>query len=244
MKYGILGDIHANLSALETVLERMDECGVGQVLSVGDIVGYGAAPSECIALVREKGTIVVMGNHDAAVVGALDDLHFNPYARAAVAWTRTEISDDEMEWLRSLPLTVTLEHCQVSHGTLHKPELFDYILSLTDADPSLDDMQRPVCFVGHTHLPLIVMRFSDEPNRTAYTFDPQLDLTETIKALINVGSVGQPRDEDPQAAYAIYDSDTRFVEILRTDYDIDREANRILAAGLPPVLAHRLRMGV
>ena len=244
MKYGILGDIHANLSALEAVLACMDAAGVESFLSVGDVVGYGAAPSECIARVREREATVVLGNHDAAVVGALDDLHFNPYARAAVAWTRGVLSEEEIEWLGALPLTATLEHCQVAHGTLHKPELFDYILSLTDADASLDDMIRPVCFVGHSHIPLIVMRFADEPKRTAYTYDTCVDLAETTCALINVGSVGQPRDEDPETAYALYDSETRRVEIRRTTYDIELEAARIVAAGLPPVLADRLRIGV
>ena len=135
MKYGILGDIHSNLSALRAVLERMDVAGVDTFVSVGDVVGYGAAPSECIALLRERGAVVVKGNHDAACVNELDERTFNPYARAAVAWTRTVISAEERRWLKGLPLVATLEHCQVAHGTLHRPELFDYILSLSDADP-------------------------------------------------------------------------------------------------------------
>ena len=244
MKYGILGDIHANLSALETVLEELDDAGIDVLVSVGDVVGYGAAPRECIELLRERNAIVVRGNHDAACVGLLDDRHFNPYARAAVAWTRDMLNEDELAWLRNLPLTVTLEHCQVAHGTLYQPELFDYILSITDADSSLDIMERPVCFVGHTHIPLTVMRFADAPERTAYTFDTEVDLTETARALINVGSVGQPRDENPRTAYAIFDAATHQARIFRTEYNIDREAARIRAAGLPDVLAERLGMGV
>lgn len=244
MKYGILGDIHANLSALRAVLERMDESGVDTLVSVGDVVGYGAAPSECIALLRERGAIVVKGNHDAACVDELDDRTFNPYARAAVAWTRKQLSADEKRWLRGLPMVATLEHCQVAHGTLHRPELFDYILSLSDADPSLDDMTRPVCFVGHSHIPLTVMRFVDEPERTAYTCEPEIDLSETLKALINVGSVGQPRDENPDAAYALFDAQHERASILRIPYDIETEIARIAAAGLPHVLGERLRIGV
>jgi predicted phosphodiesterase len=244
MKYGILGDIHANLSALRAVLERMDEAGVDTLVSVGDVVGYGAAPSECIALLRERGAIVVKGNHDAACVDELDDRTFNPYARAAVAWTRTRLSPDEKRWLRGLPMVATLEHCQVAHGTLHRPELFDYILSLSDADPSLDDMTRPVCFVGHSHIPLTVMRFVDEPERTAYTCEPEIALSETLKALINVGSVGQPRDENPDAAYALFDATHARASILRIPYDIEAEIARIAAAGLPHVLGERLRIGV
>ena len=244
MKYGILGDIHANLSALRAVLEQMDEAGIDTLVSVGDVVGYGAAPSECIALLRERGAIVVKGNHDAACVDELDDRTFNPYARAAVAWTRTQLSADEKRWLRGLPLVATLEHCQVAHGTLHRPELFDYILSLSDADPSLDEMTRPVCFVGHSHIPLTVMRFVDEPERTAYTVEPEIDLRETAKALINVGSVGQPRDENPDTAYALFDAAEKHASILRIPYDIEAEVDRIAAAGLPQVLGERLRIGV
>jgi len=244
MKYGILGDIHGNLSALEAVLARMDAAGVETLISVGDVVGYGAAPRECIALLRERDAVVVKGNHDAACIGELDDSNFNPYARAAVAWTRAELSEDDIRWLTELPMTATLEHCQVAHGTLHHPEFYDYVLSITDADPSLDVMVRPVCFVGHSHIPLTVMRFVDSPERSAYTFDTEIDLSQTTVALINVGSVGQPRDENPQTAYALYDSDTRRVAIRRTTYDIELEAARIQNAGLPAVLYERLRLGV
>jgi len=244
MKYGILGDIHSNLSALECALERMDAAGVETLISVGDVVGYGAAPHECIAALRERGALVVKGNHDAACVNELDERTFNPYARAAVAWTRTVLTAEEKRWLRSLPMVATLEHCQVAHGTLYRPELYDYILSLSDADPSLDEMVRPVCFVGHSHVPLTVMRFADQPQRTAYTYDTEIDLSETVKALINVGSVGQPRDEDPHTAYALYDSDAKRASILRAPYDIEAEVLRISAAGLPSVLGERLRLGV
>jgi len=244
MKYGILGDIHANLSALEAALAGMDAGGVDRILSVGDVVGYGAAPRQCIELLREREVSVVLGNHDAAVAEILDDMHFNPYARAAVTWTRDALSAEEIDWLRELPLTLTTDHCQVSHGTLHRPELFNYILSLTDADPSLDVLERPVCFVGHTHVPITVMRFTDAPGQTAYTYDEEVDLSETSGALINVGSVGQPRDEDPRTAFLIYDATARSASLRRLEYDIASEAHRIVQAGLPPVLAERLHMGV
>jgi predicted phosphodiesterase len=244
MKYGILGDIHANLSALRTVLGRMDDAGVDTLLSVGDVVGYGAAPSECITLLRERGALVVKGNHDAACVDELDERAFNPYARAAVAWTRSILSKEEKRWLKGLPMVATLEHCQVAHGTLHCPELFDYIFSLSDADPSLDEMTRPVCFVGHSHIPLTVMRFADDPERTAYTCDAAIDLSVTVRALINVGSVGQPRDENSETAYALFDASEQRASILRAPYDIEAEVARIAKAGLPSVLGERLRLGV
>jgi diadenosine tetraphosphatase ApaH/serine/threonine PP2A family protein phosphatase len=244
MKYGILGDIHGNLSALEAVLARLDAEGVDQLVSVGDVVGYGAAPGACIALLRERGATVVLGNHDAACVGQLDTLYFNPYAQAAVEWTREALTRDERDWLLALPYVEHLEHCSVAHGTLHRPELYDYIQGPRDADPSLDIMPLPVCFVGHTHVPVTLLRPRDDPTRTGYTWDPEIDLEDSHRALINVGSIGQPRDEDPRAAYAVFDARTSRVSIRRVEYDIDREASRIREAGLPSVLADRLYLGV
>lgn len=244
MKYGILGDIHANLSALQAVLECFRRDGVERIISVGDIVGYGAAPNECIALVKSIGAIVVKGNHDAACAGELDLRYFNNYARDAMRWTMQVVGDEDKRWLGELPFKLDLEHCSVGHGTYHKPELFDYIQSTTDADPSLDVLATPVCFVGHTHVPVTCLRTKDDPVRTAYTLDAEIDLAESARALVNVGSVGQPRDEDPRAAYAIFDSTAERVWIKRIEYDIEREARRIRAAGLPPVLADRLFLGV
>lgn len=244
MKYGILGDIHGNLSALDVALTAFKSEKVDRVLSVGDVVGYGAAPRECIARLRALDAVVVKGNHDAACTGEIDIRYFNNYARDAVRWTQSVLAGDDLEWLASLPLVAHLEHCSVAHGTYHKPELFDYIQSTTDADPSLDEMILPVCFVGHTHVPVTLMRLRDDPLRTAYTTDPVIDLAEAGKALVNVGSVGQPRDEDPRTAFAIYDTQRDRVEIRRAPYDIDREATRIRSAGLPTVLADRLFLGV
>jgi predicted phosphodiesterase len=244
MKYGILGDIHSNLSALQAVLACFERERVDRVISVGDVVGYGAAPRECIELVRSLDAIVVKGNHDAACVGEIDIRYFNNYARDAVRWTQSVLDEDERSWLASLPYTTDLVDCCVGHGTYHRPELFDYIQSTTDADPSLDAMTLPVCFVGHTHVPVALMRLKDDPLRTAYTVDTEIDVAESIRVLVNVGSVGQPRDEEPRAAYAVYDSDEMRVWIRRTEYDIEREAQRIRAAGLPTVLADRLFLGV
>lgn len=244
MKYGILGDIHSNLSALRAAVDCMEKERVDTVVSVGDVVGYGAAPRECISLLREINASVVLGNHDAACAGSLDDVYFNNYARAAVHWTRKVLGKDELDWLRELPLTLHLEHCSVAHGTLYRPELFDYIQSTTDANPSLDIMTLPVCFVGHSHVPLMLLRLRDDPTRTAYTVEKEVDLEEASRALVNVGSVGQPRDEDCRAAYAIYDTEQNKVWIRRVEYDIQHEADRIRAAGLPSMLADRLYLGV
>lgn len=244
MKFGILGDIHSNLSALTTVLAALEKEGVQQLLSVGDVVGYGGAPRECIALLREIKVLVVKGNHDAATVGEIDLVYFNNYAREAVRWTQSVVSASDCRWLAELPLTRDLESCSVAHGTYHRPELYDYIQSPTDADPSLDAMVRAVCFVGHTHHPVTLLRPKVDPLSTFYCGDSEIDLSEATRALVNVGSVGQPRDEDPRAAYAVYDDEAERVWIRRVPYDIEREAHRIRTAGLPSVLADRLYLGV
>jgi len=244
MRYAILGDIHANLAALEAVLEALSGERVDQLLQVGDVVGYGAAPKEVIALAREAGMRVVQGNHDAACVGTVDPGTFNEHARAAVDHTKAVLDRNELRWLADLPLTLSTEHCSMSHGTLVDPERFEYIQSTEDGDPSLDALLRPVCFLGHTHRPVTLMRLKESPRRTSYTFAETVDLSDVTGALVNVGSVGQPRDDDPRAAYAIYDTETSVVRITRIDYDIEREADRIVRAGLPQILADRLFLGI
>jgi diadenosine tetraphosphatase ApaH/serine/threonine PP2A family protein phosphatase len=244
MKYGILGDIHGNLSALQAVLARLEQERVDRLISVGDVVGYGAAPRECIALLRDLNATVVMGNHDAACIERLDMLYFNPYAQAAVYWTREVLERSDRDWLSALPMVEHFEHGSVAHGTLFEPEHFDYIQSPRDADPSLDVMPKTVCFVGHTHVPVTLLRLREDPTRTAYTVETEIDLEEAHRALVNVGSIGQPRDEDARAAYAVFDSDLARVWIKRVEYDIDLEAHRIRAAGLPKMLADRLYLGV
>ncbi|MFT7676899.1 MAG: diadenosine tetraphosphatase ApaH/serine/threonine PP2A family protein phosphatase [Planctomycetota bacterium] len=244
MRYAILGDIHANLTALETVLDDAEKAGVGQIVSVGDVVGYGAAPCEAIRILREREAIVVKGNHDAACTGELDTTFFNPYARAAVDWTQQQLSDEDFAWLRGLPLTAVLPDLAVAHGTWTCPERYDYVQTIEDAEPSLAEQPRKVCFVGHTHVPVTLMRTNDDPHCTNVFMESEIDLSQAVRALVNIGSVGQPRDEDPRAAWGLFDSDTMRVEIKRLPYNIDVEAARIRDACLPGILADRLFLGI
>ena len=244
MKYGILGDIHANLEALQAVLDESERQGVDRLLSVGDVVGYGAAPRECLALLNEVKALIVKGNHDAACVGEIDLLTFNPFAREAALWTAAQMDASELKQLAALPLIVDLEHCSVAHGTYHEPERFDYVQTTRDADSSLNAQPKLVCFVGHTHVPVTLLRMKDDPFRTAYTHEKVIELQDVTCALINVGSVGQPRDENPLAALGIFDSDKSIFSLVRVQYDVEREAKRIRDAGLPHVLADRLHLGV
>jgi diadenosine tetraphosphatase ApaH/serine/threonine PP2A family protein phosphatase len=244
MRYAVLGDVHSNVSALKAVLKDARAVGVDRFLCVGDVVGYGAAPLEAIALLRELDCGVVKGNHDAAVTGELNPICFNPMAREAVAWTKEQISEDDLEWLKGLPMVLHVEHASVAHGTFDKPEQFKYVMATEDADPSLDAQPLPVCFVGHTHVPVSILRLQEDPDRTCYTLSTRVDLGETDRALCNVGSVGQPRDEIPAAAWGLFDATAQRLDIRRVEYDVQREANRIREAGLPQFLADRLFLGV
>ena len=244
MRYAVLGDIHSNLSALEAVLDAIRPAEVDRILSVGDVVGYGAAPTECIELLREHDAAVVLGNHDSAVVGELDTIFFNQHATAAVEWTRAALSGEDIAWLTCLPHTWQDEFVTLAHGSYDNPEVFHYVQTPEEADASLELLERPVCFIGHTHVPVSMLRLADDPLRTGYSLDSEVDLTDSIVALINAGSVGQPRDDDPRTGYVLYDSETRLVTFRRVDYDIDTEVRRIRAAGLPNVLAERLYLGV
>lgn len=240
MRYGLLGDIHSNIEALDAVLGQMAEIGVDRHVSVGDIVGYGADPSACIARIREIGATVVAGNHDWAVIERLDTSFFNVYAKAAVDWTASQLSDVEKAWLSELPLVQTVdEHLTVVHATLDAPEQFDYIQTYYDAARSINAMEVPVCVVGHSHVPLaFLMRDS-----LALSVAPHIDLEGVSRALINVGSIGQPRDENPKAAFAVYDSATRQYELHRTQYDMRTTIEKIADAGLPQILGDRLKFG-
>ena len=244
MRYAILGDIHSNPSALKAVLDALEEHAVDEILQVGDVVGYGAAPSEVIELVRAADMTVVLGNHDAVCTGAIDPRTFNDSARLAIEHNLSLLSRDELAWLRTLQLTSTNAHCALTHGTLWAPERFDYIQRPEEGDSSFSVLERPVCFLGHTHRPVTLMRLKESPHRTSYTFDDTVEFAEIEAALVNVCSVGQPRDDDPRAAFVVFDADVGRVELHRVEYDIEREADRIQRAGLPKILADRLFLGV
>ena len=247
MRIGILGDIHSNLEALEAVVQAMQDDGVDHWVQVGDIVGYGAEPSACIAEVQRLGCTVCLGNHDAAVVGLLSSDYFNPYARQAVDWTREKLSPQELDFLRRLPLVVEQEEFTVVHGSLHLPEQFGYVISVVEARDSLAAQQTLMGFVGHSHVPAIyVQRPELREGEVEVIYSPEISVSiqGCSKVLMNVGSVGQPRDEDPRAAYAIYDTEKAAAAIKRVPYDIAKTQAKIRAAGLPGVLADRLSLGV
>ena len=238
--FAVLGDIHANLDALNVVLDDCRSQGVTDFLCTGDVVGYNACPHECMDKIRSIGCPVVVGNHDFYVSSRqnLDD--FNPAAAAVVQWTRIQLADEEVSWLRSLPFTHTQMGVTLVHSTMDNPENFGYVFDNLQAEANFLNQKTPVCFHGHTHCPMIY----EKSMNGVFRIDAQ-DFTLPMgrKYFINVGSVGQPRDGDPRATYVIFDPKGRTVRYRRLVYDIEAAQERIRLAGLPERLAARLAVG-
>ena len=239
--FAILGDIHANLDALEVVLADCREQGVTDYLCTGDVVGYNAQPHECLELVRALNCPVVKGNHDYYVsTGSVDLDDFNPNAAAVVEWTRKQLSDEEVGYLRALPFVVTKMGITLVHATMDNPEGFGYVFDHLQAEANFSRQVTPLCFHGHTHCPMIY----EKQLGAVYRIDAQdFKLPIGRKYFINVGSVGQPRDGDPRAAYVLYSPKDRTVRFRRLDYDVAAAQAKIRAAGLPERLAQRLAAG-
>lgn len=242
LRYCVFGDVHGNLEALEAVVADARRQGVDRYVCVGDIVGYGASPSECVDRVQSLTMQVVAGNHDCATTGRTELEYFNLFARDAVVWTRNQLSPSDKRFLRDLPLMLKVDDLLLVHATVHSPELFGYIDSDFAARRSFEAMEGDLAFVGHSHVP-VAFFYQKDKEHILYTKDPVIDLDGTAKVIVNVGSVGQPRDEDPRASYAIYDSRRRTVAICRVPYDVEEAKRKILSAGLPEVLGLRLLFG-
>ena len=253
----VISDIHANYHALFAVMEdAFDRERCTEVVCVGDIVGYNAYPRECLDYIRQLGCPVVKGNHDEEVVTP-SNANMNPLAREAMEWTRNQLSEDQLDWLSRLqyqrivrPAGGGNDSFTIVHSTLDQPKVWSYIVNANDAAGSFTRQFSQLCFNGHTHVPKVYMW---NGRASAEDYDAQHNLimqgyTEIqpvpgYKYCINVGAVGQPRDNDPRACYAVYDSDAQLVIIKRVAYDVAAAQNAILQAGLPSYLADRLGRG-
>ena len=246
-RYAIISDIHAHIEALDAVLADAKAQGVDDYVCLGDVVGYNAAPAECIHRIRELGCKVVKGNHDhycSDPTVNLDD--FQPNAASVIEWTRRNIGEDDTRWLHELPLTATIMGFTVVHSTLDSPEHFRYAFDTLDAADSFNCQRTRVCFHGHTHVPCIFIRAPGGDSNAVVKVGPANGLLRQGSYFINVGSVGQPRDGIPKACYVIYTAEglTKLsVEFRRVDYDIEAAVRRIEEAGLPARLITRLYTG-
>jgi predicted phosphodiesterase len=239
MKFAIVADIHGNLDAFQVVLEDAKKQQVTHYACLGDVVGYNANPKECLDIVRAMNMPCVKGNHDEYCSSEEHLEGFNPAAAEAVNWTRTQLSDDDRQWLRDLKYTRMVTNFTIVHATLDGPQRWGYVFDKLAAAASFTYQNTSVCFFGHTHVPVAFMKDSVVRGGTYSKFKTE----PGKKYFVNVGAVGQPRDNNPKAAYVLYDTVDGTIEIRRLDYDIAAAQKKILAAGLPERLAERLAYG-
>ena len=243
MRYAILADIHANLEAFNAVLEDMGERGgIEEIWCLGDVVGYGPDPHGCIELLLRYKHICVAGNHDLAATGKVSTAELNPDAAAASRWTAQQLTPEDIEYLESLPLTIERDDFTLVHGSPREP-IWEYVISPSIAIQNFDFFLSQYCLVGHSHVPAI-FKLEDKACSTS-KFLPNIGLAlGRSRLIVNPGGVGQPRDGDPQASYAIYDTEARMVRLYRIPYDIETTQEKMMRAGLPVRLATRLSQGM
>jgi len=241
MKTLIVSDIHANITALETVLADAGE--FDSVWVLGDLVGYGPDPNESIELIRTLPNLVcLLGNHDAATIGMIEDITFNPAARKAVQWTQTTIKPKNLEYLRKLPEYIRLGDITLAHGSPREP-VWEYLLDTRNATENFSYFYTSYCFVGHTHLPTVYTLLNGENHARLIAPDNGIELKMLPRSIINPGSVGQPRDRDPRAAYAKLNLDKMTISFHRVSYDIKAVQERMQVVGLPNRHVMRLTEG-
>jgi len=239
-RIGIFSDIHANLPALEAVLAALEKEDCDQLVCCGDVVGYGAFPNECCQMLRERAIPTIVGNHDHAALGLTDISYFNEIAKAAIKWTRNELKPDNAAWLRDLGFTTDYGDLFFVHSSPEAPRDWKYVLTMGEARLNFRHFEQRACFIGHSHQPFIIEFHEDN---LFCSVRPEIDMKRDRRYLINVGSVGQPRDRNYRACYAICDIERERIEIKRVDYDLERAQKAIIDQGLPSQLAERLANG-
>jgi len=241
VQIAVITDIHANIEALNVVLEDIDRRGTDQIVCLGDLVGYNANPNECVEEIRNRRIPCVMGNHDAVACGIEEPWGFNEAARHAAIWTRETLTDDNISFLRDTPQNQRVPGNFIGvHGSPQDRDMYLFSWAEVHAQfPYLEAFGVKSCFFGHTHFPGIY----NEQGLCSVDETGGLTLENNSRFFINPGSVGQPRDNDPRAAYLMFDTDAMRVRFLRLEYDITKAADKILRNGLPRFLADRLVLG-
>lgn len=242
MRYAILSDVHANLDALEAVLADVDAAGAEGLICLGDFVGYGPEPNECVERLRDRLSVALAGNHDLAALDRLDARHFNLFARLAVEWTRQRLEEPVRRYLEALSPQQEHDGLWFVHGSPRDP-VEEYILDLETADDNFREAGFEICFFGHTHYPVWFTHDGERTRMRALVPGEPARLGPGTRHLVNVGSVGQPRDGDPRAAYCLFDSNARVLELRRLPYPIESVQGKMQERGLPRPLWERLAEG-
>lgn len=242
-KFGIFSDIHANLAALEAVLQHLDDERCDACFCVGDVVGYGASPADCIDLLRERDIPCVLGNHDHYVTSLLDDRlkQLRKDVRASIQWTQENLDMDQLKWLAQLPRYVDVDMIHLVHGA-YGPHPWLYLTKADRLAKSFPHQPHDLAFCGHTHVPAIGL-LRDGDSAPVLDYLKSGPIPDADKVIVNPGSVGQPRDRDPRAACLIFDTEANTVRLFRVPYDIDHTQKLIRDAKLPDWFAVRLELG-
>ena len=241
MKLALISDIHSNLGALQAVLSDIDNQGVDRIHCLGDIIGYGCNPTECLDLVTQRCDIILLGNHEYVALGLLEESAMNEIARESTEWTCGHLSDRELEMIANLELEASVEGAYFVHACPYEPDQWHYMLKPEDAVVGFDSFTEQIGFFGHSHIPMV---FALSPQgmcsaKTGHDIDPDPD----CRYQINVGSVGQPRDLDPRSSYVIYDSESTDVRFHRVEYDIKTVQQKMTEANIHSMLVDRLLVG-
>ncbi len=240
MHYAVLSDVHSNLEAFKVVLTDVEQKRIEDIVFLGDAVGYGPNPNECIELLAERCKTLLAGNHDWGVIGLTDITYFNEYARHAIEWTRSMLTEKNSNILRSFPVKKESRNDDILfvHSTPREPEEWHYLLTLRDAEINFRYFDNKFCFLGHSHYPFIIEKL---PSEELVTYKEAARIKKSARYIINAGSVGQPRDGDPRACYAIIDDEK--MEIVRIPYDIGSVQQKMKKEHLPSFLIERLLVG-
>lgn len=242
MKYGLISDIHGNLEALSAVLDDLEKRGVESIHCLGDVIGYGADPAACLKLAGKHCDTKLLGNHEYAALGLQSCENFNDAARSSTEWTQQTLDDDCISAMSDFALDRPMDDMYLVHASPFEPSEWHYILSATDAVSAFECLRQKISFFGHSHIPAILR---EKPNGLP-SFQTGHDFTADPEGryLVNVGSVGQPRDGDPRAAYVIFESEELDIEFHRVEYDIEAAQHKMREADLPSTLINRLSAGI
>jgi predicted phosphodiesterase len=241
MRYAIISDIHGNLAALEQVLQQIDAIGVDQIVCLGDVVGYGPFPNECCEIIQDKGDICLLGNHDSAAIGLTDASYFNRYARSAIGWTARVLNEKNAAFLRQLPMTAVQQDLFFVHSSPMQPEEWNYVFTIDEALDQFQSFEQPICFIGHSHIPVVWhLRENGFPKCSAAL---KIKIEKGCRYIINVGSVGQPRDDNPDACYGIFDDEQKTFWLHRSRYNVAQTQQAMRDLDLPAFLIERLQFG-
>jgi len=241
MRLALISDIHGNLTALEAVFADIDRQKVDTVHCLGDIIGYGPDPVACLELVMQRCTIKLLGNHEYAVMGLESLEQMNRAARKAAEWTTAQLGEREISMLADFDMEHTFDRYTLVHASPHEPDRWHYVLGIGEAKMSFAALRTDLCFVGHTHIPIVFLHASDGTIRQQMGHD-FIAQSET-QYLINIGSVGQPRDDDPRSSYVIVDTETAEIVYRRIAYDVEKTQKKMLEADMPQMLIERLAVG-